>query len=53
MMTFNQYAGKFETIPAGTAWHMGDVGEARGAEYRGGEPGVGNLEKGKIRQGIC
>ena len=30
MMTFNQFAGKLETIPAGTSWYPADLGEARG-----------------------
>jgi Fic family protein len=32
MMTFNQFAGKLETIPAGTSWYLADLGEARGRQ---------------------
>jgi len=30
MMTFKQFAGKLDTIPASTAWYLADLGEARG-----------------------
>jgi hypothetical protein len=30
MMTFKQFAGKLETIPASTSWYLADLGEARG-----------------------
>ena len=29
-MTFKQFAGKLETIPAGTSWYLAGLGEARG-----------------------
>jgi hypothetical protein len=32
MMTFKQFAGKLETIPAGTSWYLADLGEARGRQ---------------------
>jgi len=32
MMTFKQFAGKLETIPAGTSWYLADLGEARGCQ---------------------
>jgi hypothetical protein len=30
MMTFKLFAGKLETIPAGTSWYLADMDEARG-----------------------
>jgi hypothetical protein len=30
MMTFRQFAGKLETIPASTSWYLADPGAARG-----------------------
>jgi hypothetical protein len=30
MMTFKQFAGKLETIPAISTWYLADLGEARG-----------------------
>jgi len=32
MMTFRQFDGKLETIPAGTSWYLADPGEARGRQ---------------------
>jgi Fic family protein len=32
MMTFKQFAGRLETIPAGTSWYLADLGEARGRQ---------------------
>jgi Fic family protein len=32
MMTFKQFAGKLETIPASTSWYLADLGEARGRQ---------------------
>jgi hypothetical protein len=32
MITFKQFAGKLETIPAGTSWYLADLGEARGRQ---------------------
>ena len=32
MMTFKQFAGKLETIPATTSWYLADLGEARGRQ---------------------
>ena len=31
-MTFKQFAGTLETIPASTAWYLSDLGEARGRQ---------------------
>jgi Fic family protein len=32
MMTFKQFAGKLETIPASTSWYLADLCEARGRQ---------------------
>ncbi len=32
MMTFKQFAGKLETIPASASWYLADLGEARGRQ---------------------
>ncbi|MDD2735047.1 MAG: Fic family protein [Desulfuromonadaceae bacterium] len=32
MMTFKQFAGKLETIPASTSWYLADLGESRGRQ---------------------
>ena len=32
MITFKQFAGKLETIPASTSWYLADLGEARGRQ---------------------
>jgi hypothetical protein len=32
MMTFKQFAGKLETIPASISWYLADLGEARGRQ---------------------
>jgi Fic family protein len=32
MMTFKQFAGKLDTIPASTSWYLADLGEARGRQ---------------------
>lgn len=31
-MTFKQFTGKLETIPASTSWYLADLGEARGRQ---------------------
>src|SRR4051812_3967499 len=32
MMTFRQFASSPATLPAGTAWHLADLGELRGRQ---------------------
>lgn len=32
MMTFKQFAGKLETVPASTSWYLADLGEVRGRQ---------------------
>ncbi len=32
MMTFKQFIGKLDTIPASTSWYLADLGEARGRQ---------------------
>ncbi len=31
-MTFKQFFGKLDTIPASTSWYLADLGEARGRQ---------------------
>jgi len=44
MMTFKQFAGKLETIPAGTSWYPADLGEARGHQELIYPPGAAETE---------
>jgi hypothetical protein len=32
MMTFKQFAGKLDTVPASTSWYLADLGKARGRQ---------------------